>query len=261
MPTITPSVSPSPGLHDLSIFKDGPHTSRTRQVDTRAQANADLTVVTAEGDKVTLSASSDLQTAYASYDAQGRVHGQSFDVHAAALDVTVTDAFAVSVKGDLNDQELADLHHLLSDIEAIATGFFAGDLDDDLLQDLDIGDFNTLSSFDATLELTQHVSTAQLLSTTGGRHDTGSSGGKTITAASTERLIDEIMQTVQGAKAATGQFAGKMPELLSQLFTKLAEQHDFDAAKRQLATDIPLQVAERLDESAQTAARPLKVGQ
>jgi hypothetical protein len=234
--TIPSPLLASTGFQDLSTFRDAPQTTRARQVDTRTQVSADLTVVTAEGDRVTLAADSALQAAYTSYDARGRVRGQSLNIHAEALAVTAADNITVTVAGNLNEQEMADMQHLLSSIAGIAADFFTSAPDQELVQTLDLRDFSTLASFDATLALTHQVRTEQLVSTTGGRRRPELSAAATLPTVQTAPLLDALTRTVQGVQAATGRFASQRPAGLSQLLAILTAEPHSQAGRRVLAS-------------------------
>ncbi len=252
MHALPQSLLSSLGSRDFAASRGNHYASRARQVNISTQANAELTVFTAEGDKVSLMASSAMQAAYASYDYQGRLRGQSLDFHAEELSFGATNEVALLVQGDLNAEELADIQRLVSDIEKIATGFFAGDLDYALVQALDIGDFDSLSRFEATMVLTQQTSVEQLSRARSHKYDAGASQANTITAASVGRLVDEMIQMVKESPVTPGQATSTIPALLTSLFEKLADQHDFDASKRQLATDITSQVAKRIKKPERT---------
>jgi hypothetical protein len=234
--TVPPSLLASTGFQDLSTFRDAPQAARTRQIDTRTQVSADLTVVTVEGDRVTLAADSALQASYTSYDARGRVRGQSLNIHAEALAATAADRIAVTVEGNLNEQELADIQHLLSSIEGIATDFFAGAPAQELVQTLDLRDFSALASFNATWELTHQVRIEQLVSTTGGRRRPEILAAATLPTVQTTRLLDALTQTVQGVQAATGRFASQRPALLNQLLAILTAGPNSQADQHALAS-------------------------
>ncbi|MBL8141878.1 MAG: hypothetical protein JNM38_12245 [Acidobacteria bacterium] len=115
---------------------------------TVTQSRASLTVVTAEGDRVTLSSSQSVESAAIGYDARGHIGGQ--DVAAASR--SVSRAVAVSVEGDLSADERQDLRAVARAFQAAvkdgsATTFFdkvdARDLDS--LASLS-GDYQTTSA-------------------------------------------------------------------------------------------------------------------
>jgi len=51
-------------------YREGTYNSRLTQVQAATHTSADITLVTAQGDKVTLSTDATLQAAYTRYDAQ-----------------------------------------------------------------------------------------------------------------------------------------------------------------------------------------------
>jgi hypothetical protein len=112
-PLYTPNSSASGGLQ---ISQSSRTTLNTR-------ANAEISLVTADGDKVTLSASSALQTTHIIYDYLGRMEGQALAAHAEKLQLSSTSKFAVTVEGELDQGELADINKLLDAIEPPLPGF------------------------------------------------------------------------------------------------------------------------------------------
>jgi len=58
----------NPDLSNLNTFQNDPRTSSYTKVSLSNQKSVDLSIVTAEGDRVTLSSSTSLQLGYASYN-------------------------------------------------------------------------------------------------------------------------------------------------------------------------------------------------
>jgi hypothetical protein len=243
----------SQNAHEFSTSRHITQTHRARQTHLDAQASADLTVVTDEGDTVTLSASSALQASHTTYDARGRVQGQRFAAHAANQEFTFADDVAFAVQGDLNAEELADIRSLVGNIEELATDFFSGDFDFAGLEKLDFEHFDTLAGFNATLAFTRKVSVAQVVETTSNRPQT-SSRPQTETAARPAlagkrlgQLIDDLSDATQRLQAVSEKIARNVPTLLDEILSSLAERQQFDAPKRTLATRVAQEVTERLD--------------
>lgn len=118
MHTVSAALPHAAGWHGLSM----PRQQTTASVCTRAisetRTQADISLMTAEGDKVTLSVSSLLQAAYASYDARGRLAGQQLGFQADAWQLATSHQTAIGVEGALNDAERADINHLLETLGA-----------------------------------------------------------------------------------------------------------------------------------------------
>ncbi|MBM3224679.1 MAG: hypothetical protein FJZ47_12860 [Candidatus Tectomicrobia bacterium] len=145
--------------HDHSIrSRDGFSRSRLTAVQAETRTSADITLVTAEGDKVTLSAETASQASYLRYDARGRIQGQHARVRTEVLQLNASEALSVQIEGNLNDAERADIQEALSTLADIATDFFDGDTDSALSSALDLTELETLQSIDATLEVSQSVS-------------------------------------------------------------------------------------------------------
>jgi hypothetical protein len=162
MAAVTAALPHAPDLRSFLQSRQQPSASILTRVHAEARTNADIAITTAEGDQVRLSASTVLQAAYTSYDARGRLTGQSLAVvHAAAAQSLASEATAITVAGDLSDAELADVHHLLESLGGIAADLLAGDVDDAVTHALDLGEINTLANFAASFEYVQHVRVEQ----------------------------------------------------------------------------------------------------
>src|SRR3972149_7017241 len=75
---------------------------------TRTKAKAELEITTAEGDRVTLFSQSKAETAYASYNSQGRLMGAESSGTTDIYQVVSTNKVAIAVEGNLREEELAD---------------------------------------------------------------------------------------------------------------------------------------------------------
>ena len=69
MQAITTSLSPACGREHTVWHREGIQNSRLTQVQAETHTGADITLMTAEGDKVTLSTDTLMQAAYTRYDA------------------------------------------------------------------------------------------------------------------------------------------------------------------------------------------------
>jgi hypothetical protein len=130
-------------------------------VEAETHASADITLVTTEGDKVTLSTDAVRQAAYTRYDARGRVQGRSIAEHAEAFQFASADESSLQIEGNLNDAERADIQQALDTIEQVAADFFSGKVDEASHQISHLGNLNTLRNIDATLEFSQSLTVRQ----------------------------------------------------------------------------------------------------
>lgn len=160
MQAITTSLSTCGREHAVR-YREGTYNSRLTQVQAETHTSADITLVTAQGDKVTLSTDAMLQAAYTRYDAHGRLQGHRTERHAETFQLASANEISLQVEGDLNDAERADIQQALDTFERFATDFFNGKVDKPANRVFDLGNLNTLRSIDATLELSQSLTVSQ----------------------------------------------------------------------------------------------------
>src|SRR5262245_2433462 len=167
MQAIVPSLSPTCGCAYAVRHREGTQSNRLTQVQAETHTSADITLVTAEGDKVTLSTDAVLQAAYSRYDARGRLRGYGLERHAETFQLASANDISLQIEGDLNSAERADIEQALDTIEQFAADFFTGKGDEAPNQTFNLGNLNTLRSIDATLELSQSLTVSQQTETRG----------------------------------------------------------------------------------------------
>lgn len=119
-------------------------------------SQSSITMKTAEGDVVTISG----------FTAAGSLTEQNEWQKAMQAGASFTEAnllsssLQMSVKGDLNDQELQDINNLLNDLHQISSTFFAGDSAQAMQQALAIGDMGSVTDLQANFQYTA-VSSSQ----------------------------------------------------------------------------------------------------
>jgi hypothetical protein len=107
-----------------------------------------FSLTTAEGDQVTLSG---LSQNYQYTQAIGWFNPASSGVNYASSS-TSAQAMGISVQGDLNEQELADITRVVGELTSIASSFFSGDQQGAMAKAMDFGDMpmGSISSLSAT---------------------------------------------------------------------------------------------------------------
>ncbi len=129
---------------------------------TLAQAQStSFSLTTAEGDQVTLSG---LSQNYQYTQAVGWFSPTSSGVNYASSS-TSAKALGISVQGDLNEQELADITRLVTELTSIASTFFSGDQQGAITKAMDFGNMpmGSVSSLSASFSR-QTVSQTRLSS-------------------------------------------------------------------------------------------------
>lgn len=161
MQAIVTSLSPTCGCAYAVRHREGTQSNRLTQVQAETHTSADITLVTAEGDKVTLSTDAVMQAAYTRYDTRGRLRGYGLERHAETFQRASANNISLQIEGDLNGAERADIEQALDTIEKFATDFFTGKGDEAPNQIFNLGNLNTLRSIDTTLEFSQSLTVRQ----------------------------------------------------------------------------------------------------
>src|SRR5258706_12358136 len=158
MSTITTSLLPTAGRQHSARARDAANNGRLSQAQAETHSSADFTFLTAEGDKVTLSADSLAQASYTRYDARGTLQGQRGKAQSESLTLTSAQHSAITLYGDLSPEELQDIQEIVQKVTQLASDVFAGKNTGALDEALGFDDFTTLQSFEATLEYSQSLS-------------------------------------------------------------------------------------------------------
>jgi len=107
---------------------------------------ANISFTTAEGDVVTISNYHEQSYSLAAEKWASPLQ-QGMNFTASSLSV---DAFSLSVQGDLNEEELADIQNLMADLTSIAEHFFSGNLGKAMDEALNIGDMGSITQLSAS---------------------------------------------------------------------------------------------------------------
>lgn len=120
-----------------------------------------LSVTTAEGDKITISANLQSDFRAANYAAHATGDGQTVDVQAKYAESSLKQEFGVTVEGDLNGQEVKDLSQLFRKIANIFKKVLNGQDDAALAKTAKLagsfGDYSSLSGLDLSVDFTRTV--------------------------------------------------------------------------------------------------------
>lgn len=112
--------------------------------------DAAITIFTAEGDKVTLSASSKSQFEFATYNAGGFLGGRRSSENSQSL--------SISIEGNLSRQELKDIRKAVKTIGRVADELMEGDADGVARQVEKLQRLDTLSQVQAEVGVKREVS-------------------------------------------------------------------------------------------------------
>jgi len=110
------------------------------QQTSREQRQSDFSVTTSEGDKITFSA-----------NAQWYTDTTLTDQNFTAFSLRET-GLSLSVQGNLNSDELNDLHALFRDLQQIGNAFYNGDMNQALSDASAMGSYQSIKGFEATFQ-------------------------------------------------------------------------------------------------------------
>jgi hypothetical protein len=202
----------------------GFRTSDVLRVKASTETHADLTVLTAGGDRVTLSAESLLRASYASVDSQSSDPQLNVSLHATASEVRRSNSFVVSVEGQLDQQEEADLQRLVSKLQNVVKDFLGGDLDGAVSKALQVGDLGTVSGFQLNVQESEQISvlrehrvfTPDSVDVMSPQNPfTDSTGGNL------PNLVTQIVDSINDANIELSKLLQHLPQVLKEVFEQI----------------------------------------
>ncbi len=121
---------------------------------------SDITIVTAEGDKVTISASAMAELSYPTYNGKGQT-GQSSESTSSMAEIRTGQQFSLTVEGDLNKDELKDIRRALKTIMKATKDLLRGHTEKAADRTAKLSKLDQLASIDAAVTFTREVSISQ----------------------------------------------------------------------------------------------------
>ena len=146
MTSISNLPSQFPDFHQL--FSNTPFAVKTQQFQAQAQTStrSNFSFLTAEGDRVSLSAGSEINASFGTYTFQRLAEGQAVNLRSQELSTSVRSDFNLLIEGDLNEQEQTDIQAFLQSAKSILQEITAGNVENAAEAALSLGDLDSLSS-------------------------------------------------------------------------------------------------------------------
>jgi hypothetical protein len=120
-----------------------------------------LSVTTAEGDTITLSADLESDSRAVNYKSHAEGDGKTVDVEAKYAEYSLKQEFGVTVEGDLNEQEVKDLATLFRKVANIFKKYLSGQDDEALAKTAKLaerfGKLSSLSGLDLSVDVERSV--------------------------------------------------------------------------------------------------------
>ncbi len=215
--------------------------SKLNRASIGGQSSAAISPVTADGDKVTLSASSSLQASLQTYDFLGRTQGRTLAAQGEEFQFSTSSEFAVSVEGSLDQEELNDIKKLLDTLSSVSKDLFAGRTQAGVQHLAKLDGIDSIASFAANFNYSRQISaaTTSQLSATSATQEPQTPGAPTAVPSENLPTSDSFTEQLTRAAKRLDSEEGfdKIPKRFAQLFKKLAHQlrlddHDETLAKR-----------------------------
>ena len=150
-------TSPAPRPHDLAATQASYQSSRLNRLSVSEEQQADVDIVTAEGDRVTLSSDYSAAASLATYEHLALSDSGYRHIEAQMLNFQMEQDIAVTVEGDLNPQELADIKSLISDLGTMFKEFLASGGQESPGIDEEFAKLSSLRSVQAQFEYSASV--------------------------------------------------------------------------------------------------------
>jgi hypothetical protein len=187
--------------------------------------STDVVLYTQEGDKVTLSSSTQYQAKYATYEGLAGIGSMMTREKGESFEMSTGSQFSLTIEGDLNAQEKADIEKALKTIDKILKDLISGEPDKAMERVTGLSGLDTLQRLSADLQVHTEVHYAHQEAAITTRAPTGESdpsaapvitGPPASAEAAAVNGITETIQAFDGVKE-------KLISFLNRYFSGLEE--------------------------------------
>ncbi len=232
-----------------------------RKIQSSTKASSDITILTKEGDRITLSF--DAIREMSSETTSLRARRESSDGSSIAIDAYRQESslssetrVQMTIEGDLNEQERAEVRQAIESIEDMMADFVAGETEDALAHAAEIGTLDSLASTEATFSITQSVqidisSQARTMLTEtaresdGIRPEHGDRRGGGRLARRIDKLIEKFIREIEKADGDPKKIAKKIEKASDRFMRHLGKQLDHHRGKMEHAENLRSIVVEQ----------------
>jgi len=222
------------------------------------QKSTDITIMTAEGDRVTLSADSQLQASYLTYSGLARGGGAMAQLQGKSYSIQVNRELSITIEGNLSEEELQDIQKAIKTIDKIMHEALSGNTDHALAMTHDVSSMESISSFSASLEIENTVSFEQrtiVETQTSGPEPTNEieSGRESLSHDRFSRVTDKMMEALKHQGFRNRKLIRPLNKYFSKLFEGISEKYEGSekSGKMGMAHRIRSEMLERLEREAQ----------
>lgn len=164
MNVFTPEIFGYQGLTHLGFGMTGGryYSSELTRVAASQQQQSDITILTAEGDKVTLSSSLESRADLVTYSSLGRTMRGVSCVQGRQLSLEGSNNMVIQVEGDLSEEELRDIKKTVRLLDKVMKDVASGDMEQALSKAQKAANFDSILGVEAKMEFQQTLSVEQV---------------------------------------------------------------------------------------------------
>lgn len=144
--------SPCMGQPQNAVYDKLQQSSNLQLAAVNSERSADITIMTDDNDKVTLSLDSHIKAVALTYDEKTRTNSSYSESRAEMVGIEVERQMALSIEGDLNDQERKEIKQVLKSIFKMVRNFLSGKFGQGAGEAQKFDNLETISSVKAEFE-------------------------------------------------------------------------------------------------------------
>jgi len=148
-------------FNNLVASRGGNTAQSLSQVSIQTKTQSGLSIVTAEGDKVTLSTNTAFQGTGIQYNARGVLEGQALTLRANTLESESISQRQVTIEGDLNEQEVKDIQKIIKQVSGLRNDVKSGNLKAAVANGQQISASGTIASIDVKIQHAESIRLSQ----------------------------------------------------------------------------------------------------
>ncbi len=218
--------------------------------------SADITIVTDDGDRVTISSSNSLESSYTTYSGLLRSGSASLKAEGYEYASKLSSSLSLSITGDLDKEEYEDVLAAVKTIESLMEKSFTGSVDDlnKLAQEF-VG-LDSLSSLDAAIRVEESMSYEQAQVIVAGVDESKGEGRKGRSEwAKMDHALDTILKSAKKSGKSNDSVRSMMDDYLTGLLAMFSEKADKNDQGINAGQQMKDMIMKRLDEKAETEAQ------
>ena len=232
-------------FNNLFASRWGKAVQSLSQVSVQTQTKSGLSIVTAEGDKVTLSTNTAFQGTGVRYNARGVVEGQALTLRANALESELIRQKQITIEGDLNEQEVNDIKKIINQVNGLTRDIKSGDVKSAFANGQRITASGTIASIDVKIKHAESITLSQTFERKGVTH----SGP----------VAQPITHSNEGGPGLLSPQDNLLQGLLASKFLSKPEHHQNDRSARPPHSDLRL-FTSGSDQSGDSLTQKIKEG-